>query len=53
MACLDHNCLRCGEGFYSNGDVERCPACGSTDFTSYWDEEGNDWEPTEDEDEQS
>ena len=68
MACLEHVCRKCGWFTMNNkpGGYGKCPECGGTDFTTYFDEAGDhdverdepdedpeDGEGDEDEDEQA
>jgi Zn finger protein HypA/HybF involved in hydrogenase expression len=40
MACLEHECMDCGEFWMDNDPRGICPECGSTDVHTDFDEEG-------------
>ena len=37
MACAEHVC-RCGHVFFDNGTNDGCPECGSSDYSTHFDE---------------
>lgn len=43
MACLEHAC-ECGHVFFTNGESDGCPKCGSLDYSTHFDEPGDDLE---------
>ena len=38
MACLTHECCRCGHAVFSNEPPDDCPKCGLSEITSFFDE---------------
>jgi len=44
MACLEHECLTCGNVWMDNRPYGECSMCGSTSFTNWFDEEVTDGE---------
>lgn len=38
MACMEHECRRCGRVWFDNKPSPAC-SCGSTDVSHYFDEE--------------
>lgn len=57
MACMDHECLDCGEWWADNSTDRECPFCGSMNTTMFFDEypephpEEEEWEEEEEPDE--
>jgi len=49
MACLKYVCRDCGYVWFENNPSHRCPACGSTDTSQFFDGE-EDWDEDLDED---
>jgi len=41
MACLEHECNKCGETWFDNDSNSVCPKCGSADNRIFFDEEGD------------
>ena len=39
MACLEHQCARCQYVWHDNTIWRRCPSCGSSPVTNYFDED--------------
>lgn len=39
MACMDHDCRKCGHGWMDNVAYPPCPKCGSLNVSSHFDEE--------------
>lgn len=47
MACLEHICAVCKEVWFNNDQGTQCPKCGSTNYTTFYDE----WLEYDDDDE--
>lgn len=41
MACLEHQCTLCGHQWSDNLLGGMCPECGSVNFATWFDEEGD------------
>ncbi len=52
MACLEHVC-ECGHVWFDNLGVSgRCEKCGSTNFSTFFDEDPSDFRQASEEDEE-
>lgn len=40
MACMSHECGKCGHMWFNNSSAWSCPECGSGRVSSSYDEEG-------------
>lgn len=38
MACMSHDCGKCGHMWFNNSSAWSCPKCGSSDVGSFYDE---------------
>lgn len=44
MACMEHKCRNCGNGWFDNSARAPCPQCGSINVAHYFDEDLHDFE---------